>query len=256
MELVGQLSAGERLARDEQHGVLAGDRPGDVRMAGDVDRLRQRARIPVGRRQHDEVAARLHRQRPPRQRLRELFAVTTVLGEVVAEPSARDAHLDQPELVHVARDRRLHDLVTFAAKRVRELGLRREGLLTDEPENRGMALVAVHAFNTSVRISRARSTSAAPTTSGGASRSTFAPDVSVTRPASSAASTTGRAGMSSPAPARSPRPRTSTTWVSPPRPARSRSPFARTSASSSSPTVSQTATAAAHATGLPPKVEP
>src|SRR5206468_8892386 len=85
----------------------------------------------------------------------------------VDEPPARGAHLDQPELVHVARDRRLHDLVTFAAKRVRELRLRREGLLADEPENRGVPLVAVHAFNTSVRISRARSTSAAPTTSGG-----------------------------------------------------------------------------------------
>ena len=58
-----------------------------------------------------------------------------------------------------------------------------------------MPLGAVHAFSTSVEDREGTvDSSAASTTSGGASRRTFAPDVRQTRPASSAASTTGCAG--------------------------------------------------------------
>ena len=56
--------ARQRLARDEQHGVLARDRPRDVRMVRDVDRLGERARVPVRRRDDDEVPARLDRAAP------------------------------------------------------------------------------------------------------------------------------------------------------------------------------------------------
>ena len=115
-DLVGELGAGERLARDEHDGVLARDRARDVRMPGDVDRLGERARVAVRRREHDQVAARLDRQRPARQRLGELLAVAAVLGERVDEPAARVAHLDQAELVDVARYGRLHDLVALASQ--------------------------------------------------------------------------------------------------------------------------------------------
>src|SRR5581483_5743143 len=256
LQLGGELRARDGLARDEQHGVLAGDRPGDVRVARDVDRLRERARVAVRRRHDDEVAARLGRERPPPQRVGELLARARVFRERVDEPAARMAHLDEAELVHVARDRRLHDLVTLAPQRVGELRLRRDRLGAHEALDRGVALVAVHAVSTSSRTASARSISSGETTSGGASLRTFAPDVSATRPPSSAASTKGCAGTSSSAPTSRPRPRTSTMCGSPASRARSCSPLARTRASSESSIVSHTASAAAHETGLPPNVEP
>src|SRR5205807_7158164 len=151
------------------------------------------------------------RQRPPGQSVRELFAVAAVLGERVDEPAAGVANLDQAELVDVARDGRLDDFVALASQRVGELRLCRQRLLAHESQDRGMALVAVHAFSTSVRIASARSTSAAVTTSGGARRRTFAPEVRQTSPASSARSTTASAARSSSAPTSSPAPRTETT---------------------------------------------
>src|SRR5438874_6444027 len=225
-------------------------------MVCDVDRLSQRARIAVRGRDDDEIAARLDGQSPPCQRVRELLAVGTVLCEGIDEPPARVPHLDQAELVDVAGDGRLHDLVAFAPQCICELRLRRQRLLADESLDRGVALVAVHAFSTSVRISRARSMSVASTTSGGARRNTLAPEVRHTRPASSAASTKGCAGASSSAPASKPAPRTSRTCGSPASPARRRSPFERTCESRSSSIASQTAAEAAHTTGLPPNVDP
>src|SRR5437016_957511 len=100
-------------------------------------------------------------------------------------------HLDESELVDVARYRRLHDLVSLAAQRIRKLSLRRDGSFANEPQDRRVPLGAIHPFITSVRVCRAESISAASTTSGGASRRTFAPEVRQTRPASSAASTIG-----------------------------------------------------------------
>jgi hypothetical protein len=47
-QLLRELGAGRRLTRDEQNGVLAGDRARDARMPGEVDRLRERIRVPFG----------------------------------------------------------------------------------------------------------------------------------------------------------------------------------------------------------------
>src|SRR3954447_617085 len=228
-----------------------------MRMPRDVDRLRERACVAVRRQHDDEVAAWLERQRPARERLRELFVVrAAVLREGVDELPARVPHLDQPELVDVPRDRRLHYLMALVPECVRKLGLGRDGLLADEPLDRGVALVAVHALKTSVRMASARSTSSPVTTSGGARRRTFGPDVSATSPASSAASTKGCAGVSSSAPTRRPIPRASTTCGRCASPRRSVSPFAPTEVRRPSSITLYTATAAAHATGFPPNVEP
>ncbi len=190
LQLLGELRARRRLARDEQHGVLAGDRPGDARMVRDVDRLGERARISVRRRHDDEIAARLDRERPAPERDRERV-VHPRLGRArrrVDEPAARVPDLDQAELVNVAGDRGLHDLVPGAAQCFGKLGLRSDRPLVDESKDRGMTLGAIHRAVTSLRISSARSTSSALATSGGARRRTFGPDDRHTRPASSAAS--------------------------------------------------------------------
>src|SRR5215471_13075975 len=225
-----------------------------MRVAGDVDRLRERARVAVRRRDDHEIATRLDRERPARERRGDLLVEPRILGERVDQPSRRMPDLDQAELVDVARDGRLHDVVALAPQRVGELGLRRDRSAANESQDRGVPLGAVHASSTSVRVASAWSISSGPTTSGGASRSTFAPEVRQTSPTSSAASTTGCAGRSSSAPTSKPAPRTSTTpgrWRSP---SSRRAPLTRTAASKSSSIVAQTASAAAQTTGLPPNV--
>ena len=92
-------------------------------------------------------------------------------GRGVDETSGRGAHLGEPELVHVARDRRLHDVVALLAERVDELGLGRDRAVADETEDRLLPHRVAHA-STSRSMSSASSTSSAVTTSGGRSRST------------------------------------------------------------------------------------
>src|SRR5258708_30660072 len=104
-----------------------------MRVARDVDRLRERARVAVRRRDDDDVPARLDRQRPPRERLGEVFAVPALLGERVDEAAALVPHLLEPELVDVTRDRRLDDVVTRVPPRVCELALPRDRPLATEP---------------------------------------------------------------------------------------------------------------------------
>ena len=164
------------------------------------------------------------------------------------------AHLDEPELRDVARDRRLHGVEALrrAAPRrpppaSRASARRRAG--GSRPGGRTCA----HADSTSSRISspcraRRRRTSAVASAAG---RLAGGADEQPRRRAAAAttcAGAGGRARRASSSPRRAPRT---------PGSARGRAsvaPCARTSASSSSSSVSQTATAAAHATGLPPNV--
>ena len=94
------------------------------------------------------------------------------------------------------------------------------------------------------------------TVSAGVSRSTRSPAVPIRTPAAPQASTDwAQPAARASAPRRRPRPRTSTTPGSAARRAEEPcSPFRRTEASRSASTVSTTAHAAAHVTGLPPKV--
>ncbi len=164
--------------------------PAISRMAREIDRLRQRLRVAVRRRDDDEVAARLDGRAPSAQaRPRRPVEAGRVLGERVDETAARVAHLHEAELVDVARDRRLDDVVPLAAQRFGELGLRRDRLLPNQPLDRRVPFRSVHC-STSSRIATACSMCAGSTTSGGARRRTFGPDVRQTSPASRAASTT------------------------------------------------------------------
>ena len=141
---------GPVLGRDEDR-VVAGERPGDRRMAALVDRLGERARVAGGGRDDDEPAARrldARRVAPHRGADRaQPVGVARARGGV-DQPPARSAHLDEPELGHVAGDRRLDDLVALVPERLDELGLGRERPVLDEPEDRGLSLAAVHAAST------------------------------------------------------------------------------------------------------------
>src|SRR3954451_24190802 len=247
-----------RLAGHEEDGVLAGDRPGDHRVARLVHGLRERARI-AGRRDDDEqVPARLAFEGPALERGAELVAAARVggAGRRVHEVAGRVAHLHEPELVDVPRDGRLDDVVARIVERGDELALGRERALADEAQDLAVPFASVHAASTSARIARPPSASSVVSVSGGASLSTSGPALRTTRPASRQAERTGAAGRSSTAPISRPAPRTSTTPCIPRSPSASRAPVARTPSSSSSVIASQTAPAAAQATGLPPKVEP
>ena len=76
---------------------------------GAVDRLGERGREPRRRADDEQPVRRRHLARPAPQRARELVQPANVGGarERVDEPAVRVAHLDQPELRDVARDRRL-----------------------------------------------------------------------------------------------------------------------------------------------------
>src|SRR4051812_7854437 len=259
LEFGAELGAADALARDDQDRVLARDGAEDQRVPGAVDRLRQRLREPGRRRDQREVAARLTADHQPPERPRQLAEPVDVrrAGRRVDEAAAGVPDLDEPELVDVARHSGLDDCVTGGPQRLRQLGLRRDRLLPDQAQDQAVPLPPVHGHaSTPSRIDSAWSTSASPTTSGGARRSVFGPAVRTTRPSSRQVVTRSPAGCCVSMPISRPAPRTSSTPGScASRPNRV-ALCALTFASSASSTVSTTAQAAAHETGFPPKVEP
>src|SRR5829696_5933819 len=263
LQLVGEVEHGIELGRGravagrQEDCVVPGDAArglGERRVVeGDRDRIGACRRRP----QHDEAGRRLDSDDPPPQRRRQLAQPVEVgrprMG--VDEPAALAAYLHEAKLGDVTRDGGLNGIETLVAERVHDVTLGRELALRDEPEDRALPLELVH-ISTSSSSSRPASTSSPLIVNGGVSRRTVSPAEPTSNPAASAAATTGAAGRSSSAPSMSPQPRTPTTPGSAASPLASLSPLARTDPSSSSSSVSTTATAAAHETGLPPKVLP
>ena len=196
------------------------------------------------------------RERPAAQRERELAQPVEVggAGQRVHEPAFRVAHLHEPELGDVARDGRLDGVVAGLAQRVGELALRRRsGCSLDEPQDRalrGRTCSCEHLLEDRERVLEL----VAVTVSGGVRRRTLAPAVPTSRPRSRHAATTrrpaGRARRRAGARGRAPRRRRAAL--------RARRRGTRRSAATCCEQLvvssSQTAHAAAHATGLPPNV--
>src|SRR5262249_41821075 len=154
-----------RAGHDENR-VLARDGSEDVGVDGLVDRLAQRARETGRGEDEDEVLVALDAERPAAERELEVAQAVGIgrAGRRVDESAAARADLDEAELLDVARHGRLDDLVPQLAKRLRELGLRRDRPLADQAQDDPLPLATVHRHRTPSRIASASSTSSAVTT--------------------------------------------------------------------------------------------
>src|SRR5215207_2743884 len=248
-KLLGELGAADALSRRDEDRVVAGDRSCDVAERRCVEHAGKRVCVARRRRDDEQVARGNERQREPAERGGQLAqAVEVACARVrVDEPPVLVANLDEPELRDVARDGRLDGFEAAVAQRLRDLGLRRELAVVHEAQDRALPF-ELAAHRTSSRIASPCSSSSAVRVSGGVSRKVLSPAVPTSRPRSRQSATTSPAGRKSSTASSSPSPRTF----------ESRSaivaPCPTTAPSSSSSTASHTATAAAHATGLPPKV--
>ncbi len=157
-ELGLQLPRRRAVLGGDEDRVVAGERSGDRRVGALVDRLGERARVARRRRHDDEPAARrldARRVAPHRGADRAQPVGIAGAGRGIDQPPARGPHLDEAELRHVTRDRRLDDVVALVPERLHELGLGRERPVADEPENRVLTLAAVHDASTPSRIASA-----------------------------------------------------------------------------------------------------
>src|SRR5687768_4247664 len=247
-KLFGEVGAGDALPGRDEDRVVARDGSRDVAERRGVEHAGERVRVARRRRDDEQVARRDEREREAPERGGQLAEAVEVPGARmrVDEPAVLVAHLDEPELRDVARHRRLHRLEAVVAQRLRDFGLRRELAGVDETEDRALPVELAH--RTSSRIASPCSSSSAVNVSGGVSRSELSHAVPTSSPRSRQSATTSAAERGVSTASSSPRPRTlgSRDAIV--------APCAITPASSSSSTVSHTATAAAHATGLPPKV--
>src|SRR6185503_7017778 len=167
-QLDAQRVGGRSLSRGEKDRVVAGDRARDARVPALVYRLCKRARVARRRGDDNEWPGRLDARRVAAHRDADRADAVRVVRarRCVDETAGRRAHLRQPELVDVARDRRLHDVVALVAERVDELRLRGDRAIADETQDRLVAHGVPHA-STSRRTTSASATSASETTSGG-----------------------------------------------------------------------------------------
>ena len=133
-EVGGELGRVRALADRDEDRVVAGDRARDVGQAGVVDRVGERGGEAARGVDHEQLAGRDHRAGPVAQRGGELLEPAQVGGarKRVDEPAVAVSHLHEPELGDVARDGRLHGVDPLAAERLGELGLRREVALLDQ----------------------------------------------------------------------------------------------------------------------------
>src|SRR5947209_1066348 len=140
------LSDHRRLLRrldDHEHGVVAADRAEDLRPVGAVERSREHHRGAGMRAQHDLIQAGTHLDHDlrhhavqPRRECRP-DARLDVLERAAVAAFERD--LEQAELLDVARDRRLRDLVALLLEQRGELVLRVDRARGDEREDRALA---------------------------------------------------------------------------------------------------------------------
>src|SRR6478736_2741321 len=232
-ERIAELVGAGAVADGDEDRVVARDRAGDLREVRVVDRVGERDRETACRVDHELVEA------PQVGRA----------GQRIDQPAVAVSHLDEPEPRDVARHRGLHGVDALVAERLRELGLGGDVTLAHEPENRALALQLRRQCNVPRSRSMPMSASSSVIVRGGVRRSAVSPAVPTSRLCSSAACATGPAGRPSSTASNRPAPRTPGSCAS------NRSPTARTWESRSSSTASTTAQAAAHETGLPPKVE-
>ena len=109
---------------------------------GGVDRVGERRGEPARSHDHAEVPGGREPARPAAQGGGQLVEPAQVGGarQRVHEPPRFVPHLHETELRDVPRDGRLHGLDAGRVQRLGDLGLRRERLLLDEPEDRALAL--------------------------------------------------------------------------------------------------------------------
>src|SRR5581483_11849673 len=237
-----ERATGLRFAQHRDDRVVAGDGARDPGKRRLVDPPRDEVRGAGRGADHGQRAHHLDRQHElAHERGRAAVAV---------------AGTHQAELVDVARDRRLRRRHALACQRRRDvvLGLRRAP--THEVEDRLLPLVLLH-FAASRSTACARSISRAVMMSGGTSRIVWSSTAFTTTPASRHACCSAFArGASNSTACISPSPRTSM----PPRPSRTPCNISPISAEwptrPSRSTTPSTATDTAHASGLPPNVEP
>ena len=170
--MLAQLGAQRLRARPvagrEEDGVVAGDRARDAGMPALVDRLGERARVAGRSREDDERPGPLDAGRVAAHRDADRTEPVGVVGagRCVDESARGGPNLREPQLLDVARDRRLHDVVALLTERLDELALRGDRPVAHEPEDRLLPDGVAHA-SASARRARASSTSASVTTSGG-----------------------------------------------------------------------------------------
>src|SRR5579859_306682 len=247
-EKVSQSATGLALAQHGDDRVVARHRARDARKGGLVDAASHHVRGPGRGSDHRHGLDQLDRQdQLPNQ--------PRVAAVALARP-------DQSELMDVSRDRGLGDAQAAPRQGGGDVLLRVSHATADEIQDRLLALVLganrgpAHR-TASLRMAWARSISAAVMISGGTNRTVWSSTALTTRPASRHACWSGLArGSANSMACIRPLPRTSlaprvckAAWrISPISAACPTSP--------SRSTTSRTASAAAQASGLPPKVEP
>ena len=146
-EPAGDRVAALRVARDHEHGVVAGDGAEHLAELGLVDGRGEELGGAGRRPQHDEVGARLgtHQQlgAQPGQPLgargglprRRGSPVAALAGDGVDEGSGGRAHADGVQLDEVARERALRDVHAGLGEQVGELGLRPHLVAADQVDD-------------------------------------------------------------------------------------------------------------------------
>src|SRR6266516_1551032 len=265
--------AGDAIGADHQDGVVASHGPGDVVDVGLVERDGERVRVARRGAQHHQVAGGHRRFEPQAERPFQLLTLArfgfTGVRQGVDQASLRVADLDRAEVFQVARDRCLGGVEALQAQQLQQACLATDLAAAQQrgerPLSGGLGRHAPTSSSAPPRRARPSSTAAASITRGGAIRRADSVTGLTTSPRLSAALATSLALPPLPSSRAShrPWPRTSApswSWAKPARkpsrPSRRRPATSSTWPLSSGSITSSVASAAAQATGLPPKVVP
>ena len=127
------------LSRDQEDGVVAADRAGDLGKLGDVEGASDRHRVAGRGTQDQQVARRLEAAHEAERLAQAGDRVDGLLGRQRVDHVAAAPHAHGAEPIEVARDGRLGDVDLLRREQLDELALRRD--LT-AVEDRGDYLMA------------------------------------------------------------------------------------------------------------------
>ncbi len=121
---LGEVGARAGLARDEQDGVVAADRAGDLGEICDIEGAGDRHRVAGRGTQDQQVAGRLDAAHEAQHLAQPRRRVDRRPRRAARTPCAAAAHPHGPEAIEVARDGRLRDVDVLGGEQLDELPLR------------------------------------------------------------------------------------------------------------------------------------